>query len=103
MRVLFLSADEHWRAPFELVQAALAFDLPVELGFAGAGLQLLDLGSSLLPSSSARAFASLRLLGLSQVQTGGSCGPADSLGLPLRWLALPGWSAWLRAGSLQLC
>lgn len=101
MRLLFLSAGEHWRAPFELVQAALAFDVPVELGFAGAGLQLLALDDHGQPRASARAFASLGLLGIGTVHAplADAC---SSSSLPIAWLDAGSWRAWLRAGPLEL-
>ncbi len=100
MRMLFLSAGEHWRAPFELVQAALAFDIPVELGFAGTGLELLADEPS-QPRASARAFASLALLGLGPVHAPlGDAGARSSL--PIAWLDTDCWHGWLRAGPLEL-
>lgn len=95
------AAGEHWRAPFELIQAALAFDVRVELGFAGPGLQLLALDDPTQPRASARAFASLGLLGLGPVHAplGDAC---TSLSLPIEWLDADAWRAWLRAGPLEL-
>ena len=43
LRILFAHGPDDeaiWRAGFDLVQAAAALDLPLELGFAGDGLRL---------------------------------------------------------------
>ena len=100
LRMLLLRADDDWRAAFELAQAALALDHGLELGFAGDGLALLR--ADVDAPVSARAFASLSLLGLERVSAPLPAPPLPGSKLPVQWLDASAWRAWLRAGPLQI-
>lgn len=92
-----------WRVVFDLVQAAAALDVALELGFAGAGLELIELGGDGPRRPCASAYASLQLLGVESVRlpAGSPCMPREPA-LPLRLLDDVAWRAWLRAAPLQV-
>lgn len=103
LRILFAHGPDDeaiWRAGFDLVQAAAALDLPLELGFAGDGLRLVTLGADgSRPPSHAR-FASLGLLDVAAARVPAAvCGPAA---LPLEPLDDQAWRDWLRRAPLQV-
>lgn len=99
LRLLFTDAV-HWRAGFDLAQAAAALDQPLELGFAGAGLELILEAPGGARPPSFGAFASLELLGVEAVRVPLAV-PARPSALPLRALAAGEWRTWLRAQALQ--
>jgi hypothetical protein len=107
LRLLF-TRGQHlatWRAGFDLAQAAAALDVPLELGFASAGVKLI------VPSATetevvagSGIWASLTLLGVEYAYAPASCciGLApDRAALPVRWLDASDWRAWLRRAPLQ--
>lgn len=103
LRILFTHGpgdETRWRAGFDLAQAAAALDSPLELGFAGDGLQLITLeADGTRPASYAR-FASLALLDIAAVRVPGPVGRPAALALePLGDQA---WRAWLRRAALQV-
>lgn len=107
LRLLFVHGPgaSCWRAGFDLVQAAAALDVPVELGFAADGLGLILPGADAAAGRAARgAYASLALLGIEEVYaaTPGEAGPHCAPVLPVRWLASAAWRAWLRRAPLQV-
>jgi len=100
LRLLFVHGPEDavWRAGFELAQAAAALDVPLELAFAGPGLELIT-----TQRDCARNFASLELLGVDQVRIETAPqGAASKLALPVQQLSALQWQAWLRAAPLQV-
>ncbi len=107
LRLLFVrgARANSWRAAFDIVQAAAALDLPVELAFAGAGLGLILPDSEGAHGQSARgAYASLELLGIETVYAlanGQSVANARSV-LPVSWLQPSSWQSWLRRAPLQV-
>ncbi len=103
LRILFAHGPDDeaiWRAGFDLVQAAAALDLPLELGFAGDGLRLVTLGADgSRPPSHAR-FASLELLGVAPARVPRADGGPSAL--RLEPLDGPEWREWLRRAPLQV-
>lgn len=89
-----------WRAGFDLAQAAAALDVPLELGFAGDGLELVRVAVDGRRASVSGAFASLEMLGVEAVRVPAPW-PAQASALPIQALAADAWRAWLRAGPLQ--
>lgn len=107
LRLLFVHGPKAacWRAGFDLVQAAAALDVPVEIAFAGAALDLILPGSGDPAGKAARgAYASLELLGIELVyaQVRADVGPALPSALPIRWLQPQDWNSWLRRAPLQV-
>lgn len=107
LRLLFTRAPAagSWRAGFDLAQAAAALDVPLELGFAGAGLELIvprALDTGTLAGSG--VWASLALLGVERVHaaSAGCEGFDRSRGaLPVLWLGADDWRGWLRRAPVQ--
>ncbi|GMU44390.1 MAG: hypothetical protein IT479_08375 [Xanthomonadales bacterium] len=99
LRLLFTSSGG-WRAGFDLVQAAAALDLPLEIGFAGDGLRLILVADGGQCPASFGAFASLELLGVDRARVPAPA-PAQSAALPLQALAPAEWRDWLRSRALQ--
>jgi len=99
LRLLFVHgpSEDLWRAGFELAQAAAALDVPLELAFAGPGLDLIAANSDC-----GRRFASLELLGVDQVRVPSERVPNDSSTLPVQELSKAQWHHWLRAAALQV-
>lgn len=107
LRLLFVHgpATACWRAGFDLVQAAAALDVPVELAFAADGLDLILPGSPAPAARAARgAYASLELLGIEWVsaQAIADAVRPSTTALPVHWLQPPAWRAWLRRAPLQV-
>ena len=107
MRILLLGSDRSdpdWRSSFDLLQAAAALDVPMEIGVAGAALDWL-LPDPAVSCVIARAFSSLALLDLAPILARGPCPDALCTRqpvLPLRWIDPPVWRAWLRQADLQV-
>ncbi len=107
LRILLLGSDQpgaNWRSSFDLLQAAAALEVPVEIGAAGPALQWL-LPDPAAPSDVSRAFSSLALLDLAPIIARGPC--PDALAgrqpaLPLHWIDPPAWRTWLRHAALQV-
>lgn len=107
LRLLFMRApgDSAWRAGFDVAQAAAALDVPLELGFAGPGLQLIVPPAA--DTSVARGtgvWASLALLGVESVYAAnaGSAGlDRQRSALPVVWLDPVDWRRWLCRASVQ--
>lgn len=106
MRLLFTrGAAAPWRVGFDLAQASAALDVPMELAFAGAGLELImprdgDAG----PSAVHGSWASLELLGVERVFSPAPCPPGFDFArtvLPVCWLDADPWRDWLRQAPLQ--
>ncbi len=103
LRLLFIDPQTQWRPRFEQLQAWLAFDLPVSIGFATPALELLRSRDGQGKRMSAAAFASLRPLGLDFVYAPGLAGTvfdAEELVLPVRYLSPQDWRDWLRDDAL---
>lgn len=107
LRLLFVHGPgvACWRAGFDLVQAAAALDLPVELAFAADGLDLILATGSEPEARAARgAYASLELLGIDMVRAQaiarGDRAPTSAL--PVQWLQPSAWRDWLRCAPLQV-
>ena len=107
LRLLFARGHHPatWRAGFDLAQAAAALDVPVELGFAGAGVQLIvpSVADAEIVAGSG-IWASLALLGVERAYAPASCRDGldpDRAALPVRWLDARDWRAWLRCAPLQ--
>jgi hypothetical protein len=107
LRLLFVRGRQlaTWRAGFDLAQAAAALDVPLELGFVGAGVKLI------VPSAAdaevvagSGVWASLTLLGVERAYAPASCRDGldpDRAALPVHWLDASDWRAWLRRAPLQ--
>ena len=107
LRILLLGSDQpdgNWRSSFDLLQAAAALEVSVEIGIAGPALRWL-LPDPAESSDIARAFSSLALLDLAPIIARGPC-PYALAGrqpvLPLRWIDPPAWRQWLRQAALQV-
>ncbi len=107
LRLLFARGQHPatWRAGFDLAQAAAALDVPLELGFAGAGVKLIVPSAAVAEAvAGAGVWASLTLLGVECVYAPVSCRDGldpDRAALPVRWLDASDWRAWLRCAPLQ--
>lgn len=105
LRLLFLHGagdTAAWRAGFDLAQAAAALDVPLEIGFAGAGLDLIRTGTAAAHGPAGGAFASLALLGIDQALAPAAERVVDGAALPLLWLDAAAWQSWLRRAPLQV-
>lgn len=105
LRLLFVHGpadDAIWRAGFDLAQAAAALDMPVEIGFAGAGLALVGVDQVGPPSPAGGAFASLELLGVDCAWAPAVERKTQRTALPLNWLSAEDWRVWLRRAPLQV-
>jgi hypothetical protein len=107
LRILLLGSgreDADWRSSFDLLQAAAALDVPMEIGVAGPALDWL-LSINAANSKVGRALSSLALLEIAPIL---ACGPCpDQLAarqplLPLRWIDPDAWRVWLRQSALQV-
>ncbi|MGE4071527.1 MAG: hypothetical protein AB7E72_10165 [Lysobacterales bacterium] len=107
LRILLLGSDQadaDWRSSFDLLQAAAALDVPVEIGVSGPALRWL-LPEPAVSCDIARAFSSLALLDLAPIRARRPC--PDALAgrqpiLPLDWMDAPAWRIWLRHAALQV-
>ncbi len=107
LRMLFTRAPAAatWREGFELAQAAAALDVPLELGFAGDGLELImPLAVDAEVPAGTRVWASLALLGVDSISAPEDCRrrfDSERAALVVRWLDADEWRTWLRRAPLQ--
>jgi hypothetical protein len=106
LRLMFTHAPaaDTWRPGFELAQAAAALDMPLELGFAGAGLELIMPRAAAIRSQPGTGvWASLALLGVEGVHAPAACRDrfvGAHSALPVRWLETDAWLEWMRRAPL---
>lgn len=109
LRVLLLHEpgdDASWRVAFDLIQAAAALDMPLQLALAGRGLEWLgppQAGNA--PCAASRALSSLQLIGIEQVLAPGPIPESLALldsALQVSWLDAISWRTWLRQAPLQV-
>lgn len=95
-------AERDWRAVIDWLQAAAAYDHPLEIAACGAGLRWLSSHDDYTAAARA-AFSSLRLLDVQRIQVPAGThldGPATAFALVP--LAPAQWQAWLRDGAVQV-